>query len=405
MKKATVRPIEGKDLPGVDRLRTLIYPHYPEAFNVEFHRSVWRWLGTHPLADEMHRWVIDAEGEIVGHLAATPQYYRINGRRVVAHTPTDYQVLPGYGFQALSLMRTFFRTTENCVACDMVPAVIEVESRMGARVVGDLRYAAKLLDVSRLPVPLVPAPVRRILNLSEQSVPAGRGYADHSGEQARDFQEQIAPPPKRPRAPLPGPVKGALNSGLRAADGALGGAFGGGFRVEVLEEFDASFDDLFEKIAAVIPCVPEKDSAFLNWRYGADAPIAPVRILAARGGGGCLLGYAVVKVTAKGPDKGLDGSILDLTTLPGRHDVVRALLKDIVRYFRRLGVHLIRYRFMASPTSPRSKDLWSMGFFYRKGRNNTLLVKFADGGLHETAVDASNWSYSPGDGEATFWGG
>jgi hypothetical protein len=37
-------------------------------------------VGTHPLADEMHRWVAATEeGEVVGHLAAMPQYYRIGG--------------------------------------------------------------------------------------------------------------------------------------------------------------------------------------------------------------------------------------------------------------------------------------------------------------------------------------
>jgi hypothetical protein len=41
-----------------------------------------------------------------------------------------------HGFQALSLMRTFFRTVDNCVACDMVPAVIGVETRLGAEVAG-----------------------------------------------------------------------------------------------------------------------------------------------------------------------------------------------------------------------------------------------------------------------------
>ena len=44
----------------------------------------------------MHRWILATEdGEVVGHLAAIPQYYRINGQRVVAHTPGDYQVLSG----------------------------------------------------------------------------------------------------------------------------------------------------------------------------------------------------------------------------------------------------------------------------------------------------------------------
>jgi hypothetical protein len=107
-----------------------------------------RWLERHPLGNEMQRWVlVTEEEEVVGHLAATPQYYRINGERVVAHTPADYQVLPKYGFQALLLMRKFFRSTENCVAVDMLPSVIAVETRLGAEEAGGMQYAAKLLNV------------------------------------------------------------------------------------------------------------------------------------------------------------------------------------------------------------------------------------------------------------------
>src|SRR5829696_9887930 len=114
----------------------------------------------------MYRWVaMSEEGEVVGHLATLPQFYRIDGRRVVAHTPGDYMVLPQFGFQAIMLMRSFFRATENCVVSDMVPAVISIETRLGAKVAGELQYAAKLMNVSRLPMPSVPAPVRRIFKL------------------------------------------------------------------------------------------------------------------------------------------------------------------------------------------------------------------------------------------------
>jgi hypothetical protein len=66
-------------------------------------------------------------------------------------------------------------------------------------------------------------------------------------------------------------------------------------------------------------------------------------------------------------------------------------------------VYIIRYRFLESPTSPRTKDLWRLGFFFRNDRHHTLLVKFADHGLHKTALDTDNWSYSAGDGEMSFW--
>jgi hypothetical protein len=158
----------------------------------------------------MHRWVLDAQGEIVKHLAALPQYYYINGQRIVAHTPAEYMVLPDYGFYAITLMRKFFRTCENCVTSDTAPAVIGI------------------WDIAALP-----------------------GFA----------------------TPVPIPLRQALNWGLRAVDRALTATASiGHLRVEVLEEFDETFDELFEGVAAAVLCVPEKNAVVLRWRYGPDSP-------------------------------------------------------------------------------------------------------------------------------------
>ena len=332
MKKAVVKPMEDPALEeGVGRLRIRAFPAFPETRETDFYERVYRWFDGHPLADEVHRWVaLDGE-KVVGHLAATPQYYRVNGQRVVAHTPGDYMVDEGYGFQALSLMRNFFRATENCVVCDMVPAVIEIETRLGAKVAGEMNYAAKLLNVSRLPMPSVPGPIRRALNLPESFAPS-RGFTNRPGVETEDAEEYVAPPAPRPRAPLPGPLKSLLNRGLRTIDEALGKNFGGDLEAEVLDGFDESFDDLFERVAAVVPCLAEKDAAFLRWRYGPGSPQAPVTILGVRPGGR-LLGYAVLR----GASKGQDGYVLDLVALPGRQDVARALLRGATRHFRAAG--------------------------------------------------------------------
>src|ERR671928_104402 len=125
MKKVIVRSLDDPELEdGADKLRILAYPYFPEVQEVEYYSSMYRWFQSHPLANEVHRWVAVADGEVVGHLAAFPLYYRINGQRIVAYTPGDYMVHPQYGFYALALMQRFFRTCENCVTCDMVPAVI-----------------------------------------------------------------------------------------------------------------------------------------------------------------------------------------------------------------------------------------------------------------------------------------
>ena len=190
-----------------------------------------------------------------------------------------------------------------------------------------------------------------------------------------------------------------MNRSLRVIDGTLGAAFvGNGTTVETVEQFDPSFDRLFEAVASTIPCLAEKDAAFMRWRYGPGSPQHPVTVLGVRSGE-TLLGYAVLRVTREG----MDGYILDLMTLPGRHDVARALLREAVRRFRRAGVQILRYRFLDAPTAPRSEDLWKLGFFPRDNRRNTLLVKFADPGLQGTAKDIDNWTYCVGDGESTFW--
>lgn len=321
-------------------------------------------MATHPLAGDLHRWVVvagDGAGdgeEVVGHLAAIPQHYRILGRRVVAHTPADFQILPGYGFYALSLMRRFFGVAENCLCVDGVEEAMTIEARMGARKVGKLQYAAKVLDLSR---------------------------------------------PTRVPASLKPAMRGPTLA-LRAADRALGAAFGRGPDVEPIGGFDAPFDGLFdglfEEVAAEVPCAAEKDAAFLRWRYGPGSPPHPVTVLGVREGGD-LLGYAVLWVN----EEGGDGYLLDLTTRPWRRDAARSLLREAVRFFARAEAYIVRYRFAESPTSPQREDLWRLGFFFREGRRHTMLVKFADPDLHETALDPANWSYSAGDGEATFWAG
>ncbi|MGB3632644.1 MAG: hypothetical protein WA982_01245 [Rubrobacteraceae bacterium] len=370
-------PLFGQDGLGekIGELRILTHPHIPEVHDFEFYSNFYRWVSEHPLAEEARRWVaVTEDGEVVGHLSSLPQYYRINGERVVAYTPGDYEVNPGYGFYALSLMRSFFRAADNCVACDILPSVIGIETRLGAEEVGKLDYAAKLLNVSKLPVPPIPARLSKLLNISADSSPS------------------------RSRLPLPALAKKLLNGGLRTLDGVLTGAFAGGHESEVLDSFDESFDDLFETVANVVPCIAEKDAAFLNWRYGPGSPQYPVTVLGVKEGA-ALLGYAVLKVTTGG----IDGYMMDLMTLPGRHDVARTLIRDAVRFFRGAGVHLVRYRYGESVVSVRSEDLRKLGFFHRGSRRNVLLAKLSNQDQQETARQLSNWAYTLGDGEPSFW--
>lgn len=359
--KVEVRECGEDDFRGqVSRLRDRIYANDrardPEAFEIERHVEMWDWIRRNPAGLEPKRWMLTDGGEAVGYLASVPQSYRIAGQRVVAHTPADYMVLPGYGFHALKLMREFFRSYDNYVACDQIQSAIEVETRMGAVETGELLHAAKLMDLSRLP---------RL--------------------------------PKRvPEAPIR-----LANRALGAVDGVLGGTLGRLPEVEEIEVFDHSFDELFERVASVVSCVPEKDAAFLRWRYGPGSPQSSVTVLGVRDGEG-LLGYAVTLTSVDGDD----GYLFDLTTLPGhpmRREVTRALLREAVRRFAKANVYIVRCLFTESPASPEPSDLKRMGFFFRGQRRHKLLVGLANRELHGTAAEVENWAYTVGDGEATFW--
>ncbi|WP_047863794.1 GNAT family N-acetyltransferase family protein [Rubrobacter aplysinae] len=377
---------------GVSRLRAISYPELSGIRGSGLYEAMYLRYQHHPLGERVERWIsVTGDGEVVGHLAALPLYYRINGRRVVAYTPGDYMVHPEHGFQALSLMRRFFGSVDNCFSCDRLPAVISTESRLGAEVAGQMQYAVKLLNVSRLPVPAVSERLKRAVGLPRHATlaPGDAPQSDDTG----------SIPLETPRKPLPAPVKSLLNRALAGVDHRLLKDYGKGYRVEEAEGFDTAFDELFEKVASVVPCVPEKDAAFLQWRYGPGSPQSPVKVLCVRDARG-LLGYAVVKVTLEGED----AYILDLTVLPGYTSVARALLRESVRYFRDQGAHIVRYRYLESPTTPRGKDLGRLGFFSRSvERRDSVLVRFEDPARHEVASDLGNWSYNIGDGEATFW--
>lgn len=396
--KVTVRQLEDAEFEdSMMELRAAAYAYDdPQFRHPEHYSHVYRWLRAHPLGDEMRRWAAFDGDRMVGHVAALPQCYRLGGQRVVAYSPGDYMVHPNYGFQALSLMRAYFRACENLVTCDMVPAVVQLERRMGGEEVGDISYAAKLLNVSKLPIPRLPAPIEKVLNLRDDPSPDHRPERQSVGDPSASGEHQA--PPVRPRLPIPDPLKRLMNQGLKEADEVLVAVSGRGLAVEMVEEFDESFDELFEAVAAVVPCVVEKDAAFLRWRYGPDSPQAPVTVLGVRSGSR-LLGYAALAVTSTGED----GYVLDLMTLPGRYDISRALLREAVRFFREAGVQIIRHRFIQSSVSPRSSDLWRLGFFSRGGKHTAFLVKFADQRLHNMALHLDNWSYSLGDGELTFW--
>ena len=361
-----LRPYEDRDLPGTLELRPRVYPGWKDAGDAAWHTAVYAWLGRNPVDAPTHRWVLDDGGAIVGHLAAVPLAYRIGGERVVAHTPTDYMALPGYGFHAVSLMRMFFATCPNYIACNVIGDVTKIESLFGPTRIAPLQQAVKVLDLGSYPrLPrVVPRPLATVVAAAFRAIDAARIRGSRGGLDVREEDPATA--------------------------------------------FDEAFDRLFESAAAVVPCLAEKTSAFLRWRYGPGTP-RKIKVLTVRATDGSLQGYAVTRTTGSS-----EGFILDLTAEPGRRDVARALVGEAVRRLWRDRAFVVRYRFLPSVVSPLIGDLGRLGFRFPGGsrgvlpgarpeRQLELSIRLADSGSQAAAADPEHWSYNLGDGEASFW--
>lgn len=86
-----------------------------------------------------------------------------------------------------------------------------------------------------------------------------------------------------------------------------------GLRVAEIDRFDASFDELFARVAPRFDVIVVRDSAYLNWKF-VDRPFGRFTLLAAHDGDGRLLGYAVFKCSGSGSDR--TGTILDVLADP-----------------------------------------------------------------------------------------
>jgi hypothetical protein len=106
-----------------------------------------------------------------------------------------------------------------------------------------------------------------------------------------------------------------------------------GFQVHEETGFDRRFDDLFEETAREFDVICDRDQTSLRWRYG-DRRAGPFRVRSIVDGGR-LLGYAVLRLA------GDRAFIADLLALPGRHDVVEALLADATSIARAKSVAAI----------------------------------------------------------------
>ena len=130
----------------------------------------------------------------------------------------------------------------------------------------------------------------------------------------------------------PALLKLLVRSRLRRRVGARSSA-AAALEIDSLPRFDERFDELAEEVEASFDFIAVRSSAYLTWRYR-DPRGGRYQIRVA-GGGGRLLGYAVLSLVRGG------ALIADLLARPARLDAVEALISDAIALARSEGAHSV----------------------------------------------------------------
>jgi hypothetical protein len=102
--------------------------------------------------------------------------------------------------------------------------------------------------------------------------------------------------------------------------------------ISTLERFDERIEGFFDEAARPFDFVILRGKGYMHWRYcDPSAGRFTVRLAEQEKR---ILGYLVLKISDG------EGYIADLLALPGRIDVVRSLVEDVLHLFREAGVEL-----------------------------------------------------------------
>jgi hypothetical protein len=251
-------------------------------------------------------------------------------------------------------MREYFRTCDNCVSLDDMPATIAVLKMMKAVPVENAVRFVRVLD----------------------------------GRVAREKIARLARVPEIAFLPA--------TWALAAYDAARAVRLP---RVQEVRDFDVRFDRFFAATLEARSVSLVRDSTYLAWRYGPLSPHRSRTIGVLTDAQGELEGYVVSATSPSDVDR--SGYIFELHVRPGAPpDAFGALLTFASRRIRREGGHLARLHWMRSATGA-PESVMHANRFARRTHEHILLVKFRDPALQALAAEASRWDYGFGDAEAS----
>ena len=149
--------------------------------------------------------------------------------------------------------------------------------------------------------------------------------------------------------------------------------------IRAVAEFDERVDGLIEELAtSEFDYLPDRNHAFLNWRYF-DRRTGPSTGLIAEDGNQ-LLGYAVLRAI------GTRGHLADILARPGRVDVARSLLDEGLRSLRLAGVAGVECTLPLR--HPYVTALREAGFVRLAERSRVMGVKFSVSTRAGSSIDS-----------------
>ncbi|MEZ4502347.1 MAG: hypothetical protein R3C39_06965 [Dehalococcoidia bacterium] len=123
--------------------------------------------------------------------------------------------------------------------------------------------------------------------------------------------------------------------------------------IVAVDRFDERIDEFFVQAARPFALIGVRDAPYLNWRYCDERAGRFVRLVATEEG--ATAGYAVVRLAHD------HAYLADLLTLPGRSDIVAALLRQVLEAGRAEGAMAIEA--WLPSTHPDTDTYKRLGFF------------------------------------------
>lgn len=356
----TVRRLREDDVDQMRRLATEVFSEQPpDRFSADY----WSWEFKQAPAGRSSTWVADDGGRPVGHYAAVPLTYTVDGRATTGAIVVD--VMSDSEYRNQGMFTALGRAAVSEVGQDGVSFLVGYPVRPEV-----MPGHVKVGWVHAFDLPVYALPLRFEGALA-QALPAWAPAGALAPIAQAAYRSVMAP---------------ALSRRFSA-----GTARRGSVVLRELAELDERLDDLADAVAAGHRVVLRRDMPYLHWRY-LSHPRETYRILVAEEGGR-LVGLSV---TRPGELLGIPALVLvDLAVVPGRPDVVAQLVDAAVAEGRERGSQLVAT--MLNAQTQERRAVQSRGFLRTPAAFHYIVRPTRDDVERSVLLDARSWWVTWGD--------